>query len=320
MDVNEGIFSDHLEGSETGGPFDPEFQSLLEKLSEGFEEPPESPKNPAAPEMGSPFRDCAEIPAGSGYELRSSEVSEGVHCDEIFRTGGETPLPESARETSAESYIVPGERDAEGFFHPAHLESGLQQISGRSIVGEPLEDSKDWHLQTTPRSCAVACQTFAADQLTGKLYSEKAFLRDAEKNGWYDNGTALADVGKELESKGFTVQRSLNNSLDDIRDVLQTDGKVIVAVNSGRLLSPGVDTDVVPKVFLPFLPGYGPDHAVEVTGIDETDPKHKLIILNDPGIEGGAGDVYTAEEFTDAWDSSNRFMASVSLQGGNEKC
>ena len=173
------------------------------------------------------------------------------------------------------------------------------------VIGDPESAMENWHWQETGSSCAVASQEFVLEELTGQEF-EESDLRDlAEANGWYmpQAGTPMDDVGNILEHMGLDVERSQGNSIDDIAQCLQDGGQVIVAVDSSELWE-GVNDDN-------FGPGMQADHAVQVIGIDYTDPDEPMVILNDPGASNGGGAQVPLDEFMDAWEDSGCYMVEA---------
>lgn len=179
------------------------------------------------------------------------------------------------------------------------------QADPDKVIGDPESAMENWHWQETDSSCAVASQEFVLEELTGQDF-EEADLRDlAEANGWYmpQAGTPMDDVGNILEHMGLDVERSQGNSIDDIAQCLQDGGQVIVAVDSSELWE-GVNDDN-------FGPGMQADHAVQVIGIDYTDPDEPMVILNDPGASNGGGAQVPLDEFVDAWEDSGCYMVEA---------
>lgn len=173
------------------------------------------------------------------------------------------------------------------------------------VIGDPAEAMENWHSQETNSSCAVASQEFVLETLTGREFSE-AELRDlAEQNGWYDpnGGTPMDDVGNILEHMGLDVVKSQGNSIDDIERCLANGGEVIVGVDSSEIWD-GEDDDF-------FGPGMDADHAVQVIGIDRSNPDDPMVILNDSGCANGCGALVPLDEFMDAWEDSGCFMVEA---------
>ena len=169
------------------------------------------------------------------------------------------------------------------------------------VFGNPEEDDDNWHKQSSKFSCAVVCQEFVAEQILNRDFSEQDFSTFAKKQGWYDSnsGTSLYDVGNILETMGINVEKSENLTLNDLAQELEADGKIICAVNSSIMQNP----------LFSLIPGLSADHAVQVIGIDCSDPDEPKVILNDPNVENGKGRQVDAETFLKSWDTSNNFAA-----------
>lgn len=186
-----------------------------------------------------------------------------------------------------------------------HLRAGQgmeTQEPKERMIGEPYEDMETWSPQAEDNSCAVACQEMIAEQLTGRDFSEEKMIALARERGWYDpeSGTTMLDVGKVLEELGMTVERQTGATISDLAAAL-AQGKVICGVNN-MLLS-------VPE--LAMLPGLRANHAVQVIGIDTSDPNRVEVILNDPGVENGRGIRHSMDDFMKAWKTGGNFMVAV---------
>lgn len=172
----------------------------------------------------------------------------------------------------------------------------------KTIVGEPYEDMETWSPQAEAYSCAIACQEMIAEQLTGEDISEEKMIAFAREQGWYEpeSGTAMADVGRLLETMGMHVERETGASVDELAQELEK-GKVICGVNNMILAEPA----------LAVLPGLKANHAVQVIGIDASDENNIEVILNDPGVENGRGIRHSLDTFLKAWNTGGNFMATV---------
>lgn len=190
---------------------------------------------------------------------------------------------------------APGYMD---FFEP-------DDASADSVIGNPEEDLDNWHLQETNSSCAVASQEFILEELTGMDFEEGTLRNIAEQNGWYDpnGGTSMEDVGNILEHMGLQVERSYNNDLDDLEECLANGGKIVVGVDSSEIWYREDDD--------PFGPGDGADHAIEVIGIDRSNPSQPMVIVNDSGVANGCGAMIPFDIFRDAWEDSGYFMVEA---------
>ena len=72
----------------------------------------------------------------------------------------------------------------------------------------------------------------------------------------------------------------------------------------------GIDSDKV-LANVSGMPEQGANHAVQVIGIDNSDPDNPVVILNDPGHPNGQGVRVAADDFMDAWEDSDNFMVST---------
>ena len=120
----------------------------------------------------------------------------------------------------------------------------------------------------------------------------------AEENGWFteDGGTLLIDMNKMLDYYGVENEMSFNNDISDIEDCLSGGGKAIVSIDANEIWVG--DNDNM------FTPGYTPNHAVEVIGIDYSSPDNPMVILNDSGHPDGCGSMIPLDVFVDSWEDS----------------
>lgn len=171
------------------------------------------------------------------------------------------------------------------------------------VAGTPEKDLENWHMQSETNSCAICCQEFVAEQLLDHDLSEQELTKFATEQGWYnpETGTTISDVGKVLEAVGLEVKREYNQTLSDVFSELEDGHKVIVGVNNMVLDRPE----------LAELPGFRANHAVQVIGIDYSNPEGVQVILNDSGVPDGKGRVVSAETFAKAWNTSQRFMVTA---------
>lgn len=205
--------------------------------------------------------------------------------------------------------VQPTGYDDNNSVHPTSYEGNSDEI-----YGNPEEDMDNWHMQTHEDTCAVVSQEFILDELTGHDFTENELMHLAEENGWYTpgGGTSFENVGKILEAYGINVERTYDNSLEDIAAKLESGEKIIVGIDSNEIWSdgPGELLDELLSDVL-GIPDQGADHAVEVIGIDNSDPNHPVVILNDPGHPDGMGMRVPADEFVEAWEDSGTYMVST---------
>ena len=172
-----------------------------------------------------------------------------------------------------------------------------------TIAGTPEEDIDEWHEQLEPNSCAISCQTFIAEQLLNTDFSEAEMICKAKEMGIYnpESGTPASEVGDLLENLGLYVDRQYDAEIIDISQALEDGEKIICGVNAGILNDPE----------LANIPGIKADHAVQVIGVDYTNPENVQVILNDPGVSDGQGIRHDLDTFMKAWDTSGNYTAFV---------
>lgn len=175
--------------------------------------------------------------------------------------------------------------------------------NGETEAYSITEAVEEWHVQEGDNSCAVCSQQFIINEFKDLDLTEEQLCDIAEENGWFDpeNGTSPSDVGKLLEHFGIETQVNYEGGIDNIKETLSQGGRVIVAVDSMVLWVDGFGN----------YPVYGADHAIEVIGIDDSDPQDVKVIINDSGTEDGCGQSVPYQEFMEAWTPSGGFMVSA---------
>lgn len=182
-------------------------------------------------------------------------------------------------------------------FDPDKIENG-------NIIGDPEEYIDNWHIQETDYSCAVAAQEFVIEELLDVSIDESDLREIAFENGWLSEaGTVYSDIGKLMEHMGISVERSFNNTLEDLCKCLEKGHQSIVFLDSDELWS-GKNEEL-------FCPGMDANHAIQVIGVDVSDPNDPMIILNDSGVANGAGAMVSADLFMGAWEDSGCYMVEA---------
>jgi hypothetical protein len=93
---------------------------------------------------------------------------------------------------------------------------------------------------------------------------------------------------------------SFDNSIDSLEEALDNGNKVIVGVDSGQIWY-GDENNI-------FSPENTADHAVEVIGIDKSDPDNPMVVLNDSGSPDGCGELVPLDVFENAWNAGDSQM------------
>ena len=150
--------------------------------------------------------------------------------------------------------------------------------------------------------CSLECEKYILRKLNIE-FDEERLLQNAIRNGWQkEDGTALHNVGRHLESKGLVVTRQYNALIKDIANALDENECVIVAVDGGELLGKIADETIEDLMI-----GQIPDHTVVVLSLDE---KSNTITLFDPN-SSNAEDTYQLEQFKDAWNDSKNYLVTI---------
>lgn len=165
------------------------------------------------------------------------------------------------------------------------------------------EAAKEWHVQEGDNSCAVCSQQFIINEFMDLDLTEEQLCAIAEVKGWFDPevGTSVQDTGNLLELFGIDTHVNYEGSIQDIKETLDQGGRVITGVDSMVLWVDGFGN----------YPLYGADHAIEIIGIDDSDPLDVRVIINDSGTENGCGQSVPYLEFMEAWMPSGGFMVSA---------
>lgn len=165
------------------------------------------------------------------------------------------------------------------------------------IVGNPAEAMEIWEHQGATNRCSLYAQMFAIEELTGQDIDIEEFADIAEANGWFteDGGTPGQYCNKMAEYYGLETEVTYDNSLSDIAESLNNGEKVLISIDADEIWY-GENDDI-------YAPD-GSNHALEVIGIDYSDPENPMIILNDSGNPDGCGTMVPYQTFMDAWDDS----------------
>lgn len=139
----------------------------------------------------------------------------------------------------------------------------------------------------------------------------------AIQNGWYDpsegGGTPVGYVGALLEACGVGVRQDNNCTVYDIVNELAQGHRVIVGVDANELWADR-EGNIKEQIgeFFKDITNEEANHALVVAGVDvnPNNPDDVKVILTDPGT-GDLRIEYTLNEFMDAWEDSNCFMATT---------
>lgn len=153
--------------------------------------------------------------------------------------------------------------------------------------------------------CCVKCEKYILDKMDIEC-NEEQMLEDAIVNGWLkDGGTALHNIGRNLERFGLIVTRQYKCSIDDIANAHEAKEYLIAAVDSGELTG-----DMAFEAQEDITVGENPDHTVVVLSYND---QEKTITIYDPGSPN-AEDTYPIEQFIDAWNDSKNYLVTINTK------
>ena len=152
--------------------------------------------------------------------------------------------------------------------------------------------------------CCLECEKYILRKFNVEC-DEQQMLQNAITNGWQKKqGTALHNIGRHLEDKGFVVARQYKCTIENIAGALDAGEQVIVAVDGGELLG-NRSREAKEDIRIGRLP----DHTVVVLSCDV---KNGKITIYDPA-SSNAEDTYSVEQFEDAWSDSMNYSVTISL-------
>lgn len=173
------------------------------------------------------------------------------------------------------------------------------------IIGVPGIDSEYWQRQEG-NTCALMAAAGIIRSMTGEYVSEEEIVQEATASGLYNNGTHPDDFGKILSAYDIDYHVSVNGTTADLIRELVYGRKVMVAVDGGELLSNPVyrAVEAIEDVVNDIFGFQAADHAIWFTGVDLSDPSDIKVIINDSGVDDGAGKSVSLSVFRDAWEDS----------------
>lgn len=167
------------------------------------------------------------------------------------------------------------------------------------ISGDPESSMYYWEHQGQTNRCALFSQKFIIEEFTGRSIDIEDFAAIAEQNGWFteEDGTTALNMNKMLDYYDVENEMTFHNSIEDIEECLNNGGRVVVSIDCEEIWY-GKDNNI-------FSPESCSNHAVEVIGIDRTDPQNPMIILNDSGTLRGCGEMVPLDVFKGAWEDGD---------------
>ncbi len=192
--------------------------------------------------------------------------------------------------------------------------ASLYDDASPDILGVPNAQADFWEMQEFADNCEPTAEASIIRQFGFDNISTNEFAYISHANGWYQpgGGTSPEHIGDMMDLFGVENHSVENASVEDLAAELAQGHGVIVGVHSGELWNSNPLQNFFADVFGLDNPVDSPaDHAVSVTGIDNSDPDNPMVILNDPGDPNGQAHPYPLDKFMDAWENSNFIMTAT---------
>lgn len=158
-------------------------------------------------------------------------------------------------------------------------------------------------------TCSLECEKYILAKREIDFDQERLMEMSLSNNWQTEEGTALHNIGRHLETNGLSVIRRYKCSIDDIIEALAANDDIIVAVDGGELLG-----DPIEERKEDILIGEIPDHCVVVVACDK---RAETITIFDPNSPNPT-DTYHIEQFRDAWEDSKNYMVTSYHRGSKE--
>ena len=246
-----------------------------------------------------------DLDGDGAFDMRFNEEydAEGNLIDSSYEILENTEVPNTNDTNNTNDYPVNPEGNGTYYYELEQFDPAT--ADPEAVTGSPETAMEHWEFQGDTQRCTVYSQMFVIEELTGAELDIDELCEFAQENGWFSeaNGASPSDMNKLLDTYDIENELTYNNSLDDLEQALANGDKVIVCVDSDEYAM-GENDDV-------YIPQDGPNHAVEVIGIDRTDPENPMVILNDSGVPNGAGEMVPMATFEDAWEDSSHLMITA---------
>lgn len=156
--------------------------------------------------------------------------------------------------------------------------------------------------------CCLECEKYILSRRKVP-FDDHILLSQAVQAGWQQRGgTALHNVGRHLERRGFYVKREWEARMEDIDSALQRGEDVIVAVDGGELLDAS-QRELLEDIYV----GERPDHLVVVLDYDKNRGVVRIYDPNSPNPK----DSYPVGQFFDAWVDSKNYLVTIKSKDMN---
>lgn len=185
---------------------------------------------------------------------------------------------------------------------------------GFRTFGESAENLSDpiFIQQPDDHSCALRSQQIILRDFGIDIPFDELEKLALEAGVYSNEGTRTYDIGKVLEMAGVGMHQVEGSSIYDLTNELAQGHRVIVSVDADELWYNDSLAGKFGNWLSDTLGHQGGNHALIVAGIevDVDNPNNVKVVLTDPGA-GHLRVEYPMEQFMDAWQDSNCFIAAT---------
>ena len=178
--------------------------------------------------------------------------------------------------------------------------------SGENLIDPVYVRQPDDH------SCALRSQQIVLRDFGIDIPFDKLEELAKQYGVYTDEGTYTYDIGKVLQIAGVDMHQVEGSTLLDLTNELAQGHRVIVSVDAYELWKNDTIMGNLKNWFNDAIGNQGGNHALIVAGVEvnPNDANDVKVVLTDPG----SGDLrieYPLNQFMDAWNDSNCFMAAT---------
>ena len=182
------------------------------------------------------------------------------------------------------------------------------------VYGESGENIYDpiYIKQPDDHSCGLRSQQIVLRDFGIDIPFEDLERYALDAGVYSENGTYTYDIGKVLEMAGVGMHQVQGSTIYDLTNELAQGHRVIVGVDANELWYNDSIGGRFSNWFDDVFGSQGGNHALIVAGVEvnPSNPNDIKVVLTDPGA-GHLRIEYPFDQFMDAWQDSNCFMAAT---------
>lgn len=191
-----------------------------------------------------------------------------------------------------------------------------EMANGYRTYGEFGENTYDpiYIKQPDDHSCALRSQQIILRDFGIDIPFEELEKYALDAGVYTENGTYTYDIGKVLEMAGVGMHQVPGSTIYDLTNELAQGHRVIVSVDADELWHNDTMKGRIANWMNDVFGQQGGNHALIVAGVEvnPANPNDVKVVLTDPGA-GHLRIEYPLDQFMDAWQDSNCFMAATDI-------